>query len=156
MAKEKDSLNMLSGRKARDPELYVTTGKSPQTGEKGSVKFYTCPMDPEVLSESAGLCPKCGMALEPQNASLQDEENPELDFMNRRLRVGLYFTFDCGRGNDFRNAFQGKCLDSVCSGFSCCSLGGVAFFPESLGIDCESQTEYVYADCFRYRDGIYL
>ena len=92
MAKEKDSLNMLSGPKARDPELYVTTGKSPQTGEKGSVKFYTCPMDPEVLSESAGLCPKCGMALEPQNASLQDEENPELDFMNRRLRVGLYFT----------------------------------------------------------------
>lgn len=92
MAKEKDSLNMLSGREARDPELYVTAGESPQTGEKGSVKFYTCPMDPEVSSESTGLCPKCGMALEPLNASLQDEENPELDFMNRRLRVSLYLT----------------------------------------------------------------
>ena len=76
----------------RDPELYLTAGKSPQAGEKGDVKFYTCSMDPEVLSESADLCPKCGMALEPQNASLQDEENPELDFMNRRLRVGLYLT----------------------------------------------------------------
>jgi Cu+-exporting ATPase len=27
--------------------------------------IYTCPMDPEVRQESAGACPRCGMALEP-------------------------------------------------------------------------------------------
>lgn len=26
---------------------------------------YTCPMDPEVIREAPGACPKCGMALEP-------------------------------------------------------------------------------------------
>src|SRR5881296_1725910 len=26
---------------------------------------YTCPMHPEVISDKAGECPKCGMALEP-------------------------------------------------------------------------------------------
>ena len=28
-------------------------------------KSYTCPMHPEVVQESSGACPKCGMALEP-------------------------------------------------------------------------------------------
>src|SRR5437868_7007642 len=27
---------------------------------------YFCPMHPEVLSSTPGICPKCGMALEPQ------------------------------------------------------------------------------------------
>src|SRR5216684_160867 len=26
---------------------------------------YTCPMDPEVVHQGPGACPKCGMALEP-------------------------------------------------------------------------------------------
>src|SRR2546425_1017377 len=26
---------------------------------------YTCPMDPEVVQQGPGACPKCGMALEP-------------------------------------------------------------------------------------------
>ncbi len=28
---------------------------------------YTCPMHPEVVSDTAGTCPKCGMALEPKS-----------------------------------------------------------------------------------------
>jgi Cu+-exporting ATPase len=28
---------------------------------------FLCPMDPEVRSDKPGLCPKCGMALEPEN-----------------------------------------------------------------------------------------
>lgn len=31
---------------------------------------YTCPMHPEVISDKAGDCPKCGMKLEPKNSSL--------------------------------------------------------------------------------------
>ena len=49
-------------------------------------------MDPEVIREMPGHCPVCGMALEPKTASLQDEDNTELDSMSRRLRIGLFLT----------------------------------------------------------------
>src|SRR5579883_1386253 len=40
---------------------------------------YVCPMDPEVRSDKPGACPKCGMALEPENAGVAPpEENSEL------------------------------------------------------------------------------
>jgi P-type Cu+ transporter len=45
---------------------------------------YTCPMHPEVRRDRPGACPKCGMALEPEMPSL-DEENPELEDMRRRF-----------------------------------------------------------------------
>jgi len=46
--------------------------------------IYTCPMHPEVRQYHAGACPKCGMALEPEMPSLEDEESPELaDFKQR-------------------------------------------------------------------------
>ena len=48
---------------------------------------YTCPMHPEVVRLQPGSCPICGMALEPRIASLEDEPNPELLDMTRRLRV---------------------------------------------------------------------
>ena len=45
---------------------------------------YTCPMHPEIVQASAGTCPKCGMALEPMQPSLDEQENPELvDFRHR-------------------------------------------------------------------------
>jgi P-type Cu+ transporter len=46
--------------------------------------IYTCPMHPEIRQDSPGACPKCGMALEPVQPSLDDDENPELtDFRHR-------------------------------------------------------------------------
>ena len=46
--------------------------------------IYTCPMHPEVRQDHAGACPKCGMALEPELPSLEDDESPELvDFRHR-------------------------------------------------------------------------
>lgn len=47
--------------------------------------IYTCPMHPEVRQDHPGNCPKCGMALEPELPSLDDDdENPELkDFRHR-------------------------------------------------------------------------
>jgi len=48
---------------------------------------YTCPMHPEIVRNGPGSCPICGMALEPRVASLDDEPNPELMDMTRRLWV---------------------------------------------------------------------
>jgi P-type Cu+ transporter len=54
---------------------------------------YTCPMHPEVRQLGPGTCPICGMALEPREQSLdQEESNPELDDMTRRLEIAAIFT----------------------------------------------------------------
>jgi P-type Cu+ transporter len=46
--------------------------------------IYTCPMHPEVRQDHAGSCSQCGMALEPLQPSLVEDENPELtDFRQR-------------------------------------------------------------------------
>jgi Cu+-exporting ATPase len=50
--------------------------------------IYTCPMHPEIRQDSPGDCPKCGMALEPVTESLDEEKNPEMVDMTRRLRIG--------------------------------------------------------------------
>jgi P-type Cu+ transporter len=42
---------------------------SPAPAASGAV--YVCPMDPEVRSDRPGPCPKCGMALEPEQPVLQ-------------------------------------------------------------------------------------
>ncbi|MFB3777731.1 MAG: heavy metal translocating P-type ATPase [Bryobacteraceae bacterium] len=54
--------------------------------------FYTCPMDPEVRQLGPGVCPKCGMALEPEVATVQEIENPELDVMQRRFWLSVPLT----------------------------------------------------------------
>ena len=46
-------------------------------------------MHPEIVRDAPGSCPICGMALEPVTVSLEDEENPELVDMSRRLWVCL-------------------------------------------------------------------
>src|SRR4029078_7464701 len=45
-------------------------------------------MHPEIRQAGAGSCPICGMALEPEVASLDDGPNPELAHMTRRLWIG--------------------------------------------------------------------
>ncbi|MSQ60890.1 MAG: heavy metal translocating P-type ATPase [Betaproteobacteria bacterium] len=47
--------------------------------------IYTCPMHPEIRQERPGTCPKCGMALEPEMPSLEEEQNPELKDFRRRF-----------------------------------------------------------------------
>ena len=51
--------------------------------------IYTCPMHPEIRQVGPGSCPICGMALEPEVASLEAPPNPELADMTRRFWVGL-------------------------------------------------------------------
>jgi len=48
---------------------------------------YTCPMHPEIIRDEPGSCPICGMALEPRTVTAQEEKNPELVDMTRRLWI---------------------------------------------------------------------
>ncbi len=47
--------------------------------------IYTCPMHPEIRQDHPGACPKCGMALEAEMPSAEEEENPELADFRRRF-----------------------------------------------------------------------
>jgi Cu+-exporting ATPase len=49
--------------------------------------IYTCPMHPEVRQRGPGVCPFCGMALEPAMVSLDEGPNVELVDMTRRFKV---------------------------------------------------------------------
>src|SRR5216684_5726423 len=51
---------------------------------------YTCPMHPEIVRDKPGVCPICGMALEPTTASL--DPNAELIDMQRRFVISLIFS----------------------------------------------------------------
>src|SRR5689334_3340000 len=48
---------------------------------------YTCPMHPEVAQIGPGVCPKCGMALEPMDVFAEVEADPEYDSMRRGFWV---------------------------------------------------------------------
>jgi Cu+-exporting ATPase len=48
--------------------------------------IYTCPMHPEIQQDHPGDCPKCGMALEPVSAKVE-EKNEELINMSRRFWI---------------------------------------------------------------------
>jgi P-type Cu+ transporter len=53
---------------------------------------YTCPMHPEIVRDAPGICPICGMALEPMLPALDDDDNPELRDFSRRFRFTLPLT----------------------------------------------------------------
>jgi heavy metal translocating P-type ATPase len=50
---------------------------------------YICPMDPEVVSDRPGPCPKCGMALEPRLGPASPAANSELRVLTARLWLSL-------------------------------------------------------------------
>ncbi len=91
----------------RDPERYVGAAVPPApplrrehrhaeaSGEGGrghGGEVYTCPMHPEVRQAGPGICPICGMALEPVEITLDDAADPELVSMSRRFWISLALT----------------------------------------------------------------
>ncbi len=72
-----------------DPDVYLKPAAVPAPPVKAGA-VYTCPMHPEVRQVGPGACPKCGMALEPEDLSVASEEgaNPELRDMTRRFWIG--------------------------------------------------------------------
>ncbi|OLD64496.1 MAG: copper-translocating P-type ATPase [Acidobacteria bacterium 13_1_40CM_2_68_5] len=79
-----------------DPEKYsgmpTPDRPRPSSAAAPAAAWYTCPMHPEVVRDGPGACPICGMSLEPVIPSLQEEDDPELKDMTRRLWIGLALT----------------------------------------------------------------
>ncbi len=77
-----------------DPHKYLHQGvkeaMAPVPPPTGLVEYF-CPMDPEVVSDRPGACPKCGMALQPRTPMAEEGPDPELRDMTRRFWVGLLF-----------------------------------------------------------------
>jgi Cu+-exporting ATPase len=76
---------------AADPAKYLDKSKREADAAKAPVPegtIYTCPMHPEIRQIGPGNCPICGMALEPEVASLDAAPNPELADMTRRFWIG--------------------------------------------------------------------
>jgi Cu+-exporting ATPase len=74
-------------RFAADPTQYLDRTKPKAAPPEGTI--YTCPMHHQIRQVGAGNCPICGMALEPEVASLDAPPNAELADMTRRFWVGL-------------------------------------------------------------------
>jgi P-type Cu+ transporter len=72
---------------AADPQGYLDKTAPKAAAPEGAI--YTCPMHPQIRQVGPGSCPICGMALEPEVASLDDAPNPELADMTRRFWIGL-------------------------------------------------------------------
>jgi Cu+-exporting ATPase len=70
-----------------DPQTYLDKTEPKAAVPEGTI--YTCPMHPQIRQVGPGNCPICGMALEPEVASLDAPPNPELADMTRRFWVGL-------------------------------------------------------------------
>jgi P-type Cu+ transporter len=75
-----------------NPDAYLKPATPPAPARPGVI--YTCPMHPEVRQIGPGSCPKCGMALEPEDAlaAVDEGPNPELADMTRRFWIGLALT----------------------------------------------------------------
>jgi P-type Cu+ transporter len=73
---------------AAAPASYLDkTQASPPVAPKGTI--YTCPMHPEIRQDGPGICPICGMALEPLDTTAETGPNAELLDMRRRFWIGL-------------------------------------------------------------------
>src|SRR5258707_2307484 len=73
-----------------EPEKYLQPKQPEPAAPAGTI--YTCPMHPEVRQVGPGSCPICGMALEPEQVSLDDKPDPELIDMTRRFWIALVLT----------------------------------------------------------------
>ncbi len=62
--------------------------------QKSSIGIrYTCPMDPEIVQIGPGICPKCGMALEPMDVVAEEQTDSEYASMRRRFWISAALTF---------------------------------------------------------------
>jgi heavy metal translocating P-type ATPase len=67
---------------------HVSTASAPSSASVTSATQdvrYTCPMDPDIVQIGPGVCPKCGMALEPMDVFAEVEADREYDSMRQRF-----------------------------------------------------------------------
>src|SRR5947209_7388447 len=70
-----------------DPARFVGAEPAKPEAPPPPGTTYTCPMHPEIRQIGPGTCPICGMALEPEVASLDSGPNVELLDMTRRFWI---------------------------------------------------------------------
>ncbi len=75
---------------AAQPESPAAQAKAAQS-TAAQAEEWTCPMHPEIVRSEPGSCPICGMALEPRNVTLE-QDNPELRDMSRRFWFAVALT----------------------------------------------------------------
>ena len=140
---------------AADPETCLDKSKPKAPAPEGAI--YTCPMHPEIRQVGPGSCPICGMALEPEVASLDAPPNPELADMTRRFWIGLVLSIAGGRAGDGRASGRRSRLgrpdavelDPVRVRHARRALGGLALLRARLAIAADAQSQHVHPD----RDG---
>jgi Cu+-exporting ATPase len=85
-----------------DPARYLMTPSKPGGAEPPPERLersthaesaekteYVCPMHLQIVRDAPGTCPICGMALEPRSVTLEEQPNPELVDMTRRLVLSI-------------------------------------------------------------------
>ena len=137
----------------------------PRPTQTVSGVLYTCPMDPEIRQKwGPGLCPKCGMALEPAEASLDESPNAELVDMTRRFWVCAVLAVpllvlamsDLIPGMPLQRALWATTADlaSVCAGYTHRPLGWLAVLSARRCLGEKSQSQHVHSDRARYWSGV--
>ncbi len=95
-----DPAKYITTESESEPESEAAPAQSPaqspaQAPEPKPGTIYTCPMHPEVRQVGPGVCPKCGMGLEPADpvaAGGEEEDDTEYRDMTRRFWIGAVLT----------------------------------------------------------------
>ncbi len=78
----------LHGHAAPSPNSARRSATAGAGGQAKPGAQWTCPMHPEIVRDSPGSCPICGMALEPMTPAATDGPSAELADMTRRFLIG--------------------------------------------------------------------
>lgn len=79
----------LAAAEANAAPIARDAGKGKESSAAEKVR-YTCPMDPEIVQFGPGVCPKCGMALEPMDVVAGEAKgDPEYDSMLLRFWIAV-------------------------------------------------------------------
>lgn len=106
------------------------------------MRVYTCPMDPDVIQDAPGNCPKCGMKLVPmtgEHEGREDHASMEKDF-RKRFFITLPFVItamllspNIQKWLHFSINFSGKELLLFVLGTFIFFFGGLPFFKGARG-----------------------
>jgi Cu+-exporting ATPase len=92
LEKFKDDPTRALQRKGSRTQSFASERTWTSPVSAGAASKYICPMHPDVISDKPGTCPKCGMALELSQVTLEEEADPELADMTWRFWLAALLT----------------------------------------------------------------